>query len=39
VLAHLLGLHILTGVRWAKYAKRDWETCLADRRAIGREAS
>jgi hypothetical protein len=32
VLADLLGLHIATGVRWAKYAKRDWETYLADRR-------
>jgi hypothetical protein len=26
VLADLLGLHIATGVRWAKYAKRDWES-------------
>ncbi|HEV8554779.1 MAG TPA: hypothetical protein VGR06_00075 [Actinophytocola sp.] len=36
VLADLLGLHIATGVRWAKYAKRDWESYLADRRSTAR---
>jgi hypothetical protein len=35
VLADLLGLHIATGVRWAKYAKRDWEGYL-DRRSTTR---
>ena len=28
----LLGLHIGTGVRWTKLAKRDWESYLAARR-------
>jgi hypothetical protein len=32
VLADLLGLHIATGVRRIKLAKRDWESYLADRR-------
>jgi hypothetical protein len=39
VLAGLLGLSITTGVRWTRYAKRDWENCLADRRATGRADS
>jgi hypothetical protein len=26
VLADLLGLSITSGVRWTRYAKRDWET-------------
>jgi hypothetical protein len=36
VLAGLLGLHVQTGVRWTKYAKRDWESYLADRRTAHR---
>jgi len=37
--ADLLGLSITTGVRWTRYAKRDWESYLADRRATGRPDS
>jgi hypothetical protein len=32
LLADLLGLHIATAVRWAGYARRDWESYLAHRR-------
>jgi hypothetical protein len=32
VLADLLGIDIATATRWAGYAKRDWQTYLADRR-------
>jgi hypothetical protein len=32
ILADLLGLHIATAVRWAKYAKRDWHSFVAERR-------
>jgi hypothetical protein len=39
VLADLLGLHVATGVRWAKLASRDWEAYLADRRAEAEQAT
>ncbi|WP_245400227.1 hypothetical protein [Nocardia albiluteola] len=32
VLADLLGLHPVTAVRWARAAKRDWHSYLAERR-------
>ncbi|GAA2837319.1 hypothetical protein [Crossiella cryophila] len=31
VLADLFGLHIVTAVRWVKYAKRDWAAYVAER--------
>jgi len=38
VLADLLGVDIATATRWAKYAKRDWHTYIAERRT-GPESS
>jgi hypothetical protein len=31
VLEDLLGIDIVTATRWAGYAKRDWQTYLANR--------
>jgi hypothetical protein len=39
VLADLFCLSSTTGVRWTRYAERDWESYLADRRAKGRADS
>jgi hypothetical protein len=35
VLADLLGIDVVTATRWAGYAKRDWQTYLAERRISG----